>query len=65
MDRIYTTEDHDTELFKNYARKMGWVYKRSNNSEKETDLVWSDGKISTDVSMRIALNNIAGKGEIF
>lgn len=29
MDRIYTSNDSDVELFKQYAQKMGWYYKDS------------------------------------
>jgi hypothetical protein len=29
MDRIYTTFDSDTDLFKQYAQKNGWFYKDS------------------------------------
>lgn len=35
MDRIYVSNSKDEELFKQYARKMGYVYKRDQNSSGE------------------------------
>lgn len=36
MDRIYTTDNYDEELFKSYAKKEGWLYKfRQNSSDSE------------------------------
>jgi hypothetical protein len=32
MDRIYTTKDSDIDLFKKFAEKNGWWYKKSQNS---------------------------------
>ena len=32
MDRIYTTKDNDIDLFKKFAEKNGWWYKKSQNS---------------------------------
>lgn len=31
MDRIYTISDHDTQTFKDYATKNGWLYKLGQN----------------------------------
>jgi len=31
MDRIYTIDTYDEELFKNYAKEQGWLYKRNQN----------------------------------
>jgi hypothetical protein len=35
MDRIYVNNSKDEELFKQYARKMGYVYKKHQNSSGE------------------------------
>jgi len=36
MDRIYTVDTYDEELFKSYAKKEGWLYKfRQNSSDNE------------------------------
>ena len=36
MDRIYTIDSYDEELFKSYAKKNGWLYKyRQNSSDGE------------------------------
>jgi hypothetical protein len=36
MDRIYTVDSYDEELFKSYAKKNGWLYKvRQNSSDGE------------------------------
>jgi len=33
MDRVYTTHDSDVELFKQFAEKNGWWYKKSQSME--------------------------------
>lgn len=33
MDRIYTNDDSDTELFKQFAQSKGWFYKNSQDSD--------------------------------
>lgn len=38
MDRIYTVHDSDVELFKQFAEKNGWWYKRDQNMYPETRL---------------------------
>jgi hypothetical protein len=38
MDRIYTNNDADVELFKKYATEKGWAYKQSQNSVRRTPL---------------------------
>ena len=36
MDRIYTVDSYDEEIFKNYAKDKGWLYKfRQNSSDGE------------------------------
>ena len=41
MDRIYTTHDADVELFKQYAEKNGWWYKKRQSMEPGED--FTDG----------------------
>ena len=38
MDRIYTTNDSDTSLFKKYAKDNKWWYKSTQDSSEGTDL---------------------------
>jgi hypothetical protein len=38
MDRIYTTLDSDAELFKQFAEKNGWWYKKRQSMEPSEDL---------------------------
>ena len=38
MDRVYTTHDSDVELFKQFAEKNGWWYKRSQSMEPNEKL---------------------------
>lgn len=45
MDRIYTNHDSDIDLFKQYAKKMGWYSKLYNQSSEEMDCISPfDGK---------------------
>lgn len=51
MDRIYTTHDSDVELFKQYAEKNGWWYKKSQNmSPMEPITDGNTTKVSTIVA---------------
>lgn len=44
MDRIYTNNDSDVELFRQYATDNGWWYKSNNNSNSNYDGVSPDGQ---------------------
>jgi hypothetical protein len=43
MDRVYTHEDNQIYLFKEYAKSKGWHYKRNNDSSSEIEMVGPDG----------------------
>lgn len=46
MDRIYSVNDFDVELFKNYAKERGWLYKERQTYGWENNIVDSkDGKV--------------------
>jgi hypothetical protein len=49
MDRIYTHEDSDMQLFKDYAIHKKWYYKRHNNSSSEGELVCETGNVNFDL----------------
>jgi hypothetical protein len=54
MDRIYTNNDSDVSLFKQYAEKNGWWYKIKQNSDYEFDV--SNGKTQkSDVEYVVSL----------
>ena len=38
MDRVYTNEDSDIELFKAYAKENGWWYKKEQNYYADTEI---------------------------
>jgi hypothetical protein len=42
MDRVYTNNDSDIEVFTAYAREMGWWYKTSQNYYPETSITNGD-----------------------
>jgi hypothetical protein len=44
MDRIYTTLDSDVILFKQFAEKNGWWYKKNQNMDPDEKI--TDGKVS-------------------
>jgi hypothetical protein len=47
MDRVYSHEDSDVELFREYAKSKGWYYKPRNDSSDSSDMVSpSGGKIN-------------------
>jgi hypothetical protein len=43
MDRIYTHEDADVEIFKQFAKKMGWYCKTNNNHYSLDSLITPEG----------------------
>ena len=54
MDRIYTTQDSDVELFKQFAEKNGWFYKRSQSMEPSERI--TDGSSSLDARIKVELD---------
>lgn len=44
MDRIYTHEDSDIELFREYAKSKGWYYKPRNDSSDSSDMISPTGE---------------------
>ncbi len=55
MDRIYTTQDADVELFKQFAEKNGWYYKRSQSMEPGETI--TNGSESIRVLIKVKLDN--------
>lgn len=55
MDRIYTTQDADVELFKQYAEKNGWWYKKRQSMDPSEEI--TDGKISKDSTIEVKLDD--------
>jgi hypothetical protein len=43
MDRIYYTKEEEVELFKNYARENGWLYKSKQNMQPNEDIEIKEG----------------------
>jgi len=54
MDRIYTTLDADAELFKQFAEKNGWWYKKRQSMEPGEDL--TDGNSVRRGTIEVKLN---------
>jgi hypothetical protein len=55
MDRIYTNNDSDVELFRQYATDNGWWYKSNNNSAARIEGVGPEGQdqnLSIDVQLK-------------
>lgn len=54
LDRIYTIEDSDVNLFREYAKKMGWYYKYYNSSTNNNSCYAPDGEIvHIDISLKL------------
>jgi hypothetical protein len=45
MDRVYTVNDSDVELFKMYAKQKGWAYKYGQNSMESESIIYKDETI--------------------
>lgn len=58
MDRIYTSQDSDTELFKQFAQKNGWWYKKSQSMEPGETI--TDGVNSKSATITVKLTGGGG-----
>jgi hypothetical protein len=54
MDRIYTTNDSDVELFKQYAKKEGWYWKTDQSMEPDEEI--TNGQYRSSAEIRVYLN---------
>jgi hypothetical protein len=54
LDRIYTVNDSDVQLFRDYAKENGWYYKEHNNSSDSGYAIAPDGdRISLDLTVNL------------
>lgn len=52
LDRIYTVNDSDVQLFRDYAKENGWYYKEYNNSSDSGNCIAPDGsRVSLDLTV--------------
>lgn len=56
MDRIYTADGYDEELFKSYAKKNGWLYKYRQNSGDGEQIV--DTEENTQDYMTLVVSGV-------
>jgi len=54
MDRIYTVQDSDVELFKQFAEKNGFWWKRNQNMDQDESL--TDGKATKRCRIKVELD---------
>jgi hypothetical protein len=57
VDRIYTNDDSDVNLFKQYADSKGWYYKRNQNSSNDRILIGKDGVTLDEGPLLVTLLN--------
>jgi GR25 family glycosyltransferase involved in LPS biosynthesis len=55
MDRIYTINDSDVNLFREYAKSNGWFSKRHNDSDNEVYAIAPDGQNYDSLSNKITI----------
>lgn len=55
MDRIYTSQDADVELFKQFAEKNGWWFKKRQSMEPNED--FTDGNSSKKGKIKVNLDD--------
>jgi hypothetical protein len=54
LDRIYTVNDSDVQLFRDYAKENGWYYKEYNNSSDSSNAIAPDGsRVSLDLTVNL------------
>jgi len=55
MDRIYTHDDSDVNLFKEYAKKMGWFSKPENNYISSSNVINPNGELEKHDNLIVKL----------
>ena len=55
LDRIYTNNDSDVELFKQFAEKNGWWYKKRQSMEPDED--FTDGNSVRKGTIEVKLDD--------
>ena len=58
MDRVYTQNDSDVELFKSYAQSRGWWYKESQSMYPETPITKGEDVSIEDFEVELDVVNI-------
>jgi len=54
LDRIYTVNDSDVQLFRDYAKENGWYYKENNNSSDSSNAIAPDGsRVNLDLIVNL------------
>lgn len=54
LDRIYTVNDSDVQLFRDYAKENGWYYKEYNNSSDSGNAIAPDGsRVNLDLTVNL------------
>lgn len=57
MDRIYTNDDADVNIFLQYAKNNGWYCKKRQSYNEGDDLIAPDGSVLSDTKMKVVLEN--------
>jgi hypothetical protein len=57
MDRIYTQDDSDVQLFKDYAKSKKWFSKKRNDSSPEGTVISPEGKEIYHDELSVKINN--------
>jgi hypothetical protein len=54
LDRVYTVNDSDVQLFRDYAKENGWYYKQYNNSSDSGMAIAPDGSsVNLDLTVNL------------
>jgi len=61
MDRIYTVNDSDVILFKDYAKENGWIHKEYQNMSE--DGPWVDTKTGKNVNFDLLVKDLDDPGD--
>jgi hypothetical protein len=63
MDRIYTIYDYDVEIFKDFAKKNGWLYKKHQNMSESEKIV--DSKTGEESYINFRTNYNLNKNDYY
>lgn len=59
MDRVYSIDDYQVTLLRNYAKSNGWYYKKHNNSTADCEIIDANDNESDGVTLEVSIK----KGE--
>lgn len=62
LDRVYTLNDSDVELYRDYAKSKNWVSKYSMDSSPDAKVILPNGEVTTYSEMKVTIRDLSYNG---